>query len=51
MNLSRRRSDVAAAGQVYVTNQGEVVEQGTHDELRARHGRYQRLFAAQAFGY
>ena len=26
---------------------GEVVEQGTHDELMQKHGAYYRLYAAQ----
>jgi len=34
-----------------VLEQGRIVEQGTHDELRAIHGRYARMFELQAEGY
>ena len=49
--ISHRFSTVRMADQIVVLESGAVVEQGTHDELVARGGRYARLFNLQAEGY
>jgi ATP-binding cassette subfamily B protein len=36
---------------IVVLEHGQIVEQGTHDELRALKGRYSRMFELQAEGY
>ncbi|HTY60447.1 MAG TPA: ABC transporter ATP-binding protein [Bacteroidota bacterium] len=49
--ISHRFSTVRMAGRIIVLNQGEVVEQGTHDELLKGEGLYAELFTLQARGY
>jgi len=49
--ISHRLSTVRMADQIYVLDQGRVVESGTHDELMARHQNYARLFEIQARPY
>jgi ABC-type multidrug transport system fused ATPase/permease subunit len=49
--ISHRFSTVRMADQIIVLSNGELVEQGTHDELLAAQGRYARLFSLQAAGY
>jgi len=49
--ISHRFSTVRMADQIVVLETGAVVEQGTHDELIARAGRYAGLFNLQAEGY
>ena len=39
------------ADRILVIEQGQIVEQGTHEELVALDGRYAHLFALQAKGY
>ncbi|MEY2571554.1 MAG: ATP-binding cassette, subfamily bacterial, partial [Acidimicrobiaceae bacterium] len=36
---------------IVVLDGSRVVEQGTHDELLARHGTYAELYETQAAGY
>ncbi|MBD2253801.1 ABC transporter ATP-binding protein [Nostoc parmelioides] len=49
--ISHRFSTVRMADKILVIENGEVVEQGTHEELLADGGHYARLFLLQAAGY
>ncbi|NEP12112.1 MAG: ABC transporter ATP-binding protein [Symploca sp. SIO2C1] len=49
--ISHRFSTVRMADKIVVMTEGEVVEQGTHEELLERGGSYARLFSIQAAGY
>src|SRR5688572_597844 len=49
--ISHRFSTVRYADQIVVLDEGRVVEQGTHEELIARQGRYAHLFNLQARAY
>jgi len=48
--ISHRFSTVRMADTIMVLA-GELVEQGTHEELLKAGGRYARLFSLQAAGY
>ena len=45
--ISHRFSTVRGADRIYVLHEGEIVEQGTHDELVCRDGRYAELYRLQ----
>ena len=49
--ISHRFSTVRHADLIVVLDQGRVIEQGSHDELMLRAGRYARLFDLQARAY
>ena len=49
--ISHRFSTVRMADMIVVLVAGELVEQGTHEELLQLGGRYARLFQLQAAGY
>jgi ATP-binding cassette subfamily B protein len=49
--ISHRFSTVRMADRILVLRNGELVEQGTHDELVAAGGLYGELFQMQAAGY
>ncbi|MFI5824192.1 ABC transporter ATP-binding protein [Streptomyces rishiriensis] len=49
--ISHRLGSVREADELLVVDDGEVAEQGTHDELIAHGGLYAGMFAAQAEGY
>jgi ATP-binding cassette subfamily B protein len=49
--ISHRFSTVRMADRILVLKGGELVDQGTHEELLARGGLYSELFGLQAAGY
>lgn len=49
--ISHRFSTVRMADTIIVLTAGELVEEGTHEELLQAGGRYARLFSLQAAGY
>ena len=49
--ISHRFSTVRVADRILFLEQGELVEEGTHDELMVKDGRYAELYNLQAKGY
>ena len=49
--ISHRFSSVRSADRIYVLHEGQIVEEGTHDELMGLGGRYAELFSLQAKAY
>jgi ATP-binding cassette subfamily B protein len=49
--ISHRFSTVRMAERIIVLRQGQIVEEGTHEELMARGELYAELFSLQAQGY
>ena len=49
--ISHRFSSVRMADRIYVLQDGEIAESGTHDELMASGGLYAELFSLQAAAY
>jgi ATP-binding cassette subfamily B protein len=49
--ISHRFSTVRMADRIIVLRHGKVEEQGSHEELLAKHGLYEELFTMQAKGY
>lgn len=49
--ISHRLSTVKMADRIYVVEQGQIVEQGTHDDLLRQRGLYATLFLTQAQHY
>ena len=49
--ISHRFSTVRMADHIVVMEQGSITEQGSHEELMGKSGRYAHLFTLQASGY
>ena len=49
--ISHRLSTVKMADRIFVVDRGQIVEQGTHDDLMRLHGLYANLFLTQAQHY
>ena len=49
--ISHRFSTVRMADRILVLQNGEMIENGTHQELIERNGKYAELFTLQAKGY
>lgn len=49
--ISHRFSTIRMADRILVLDRGQLREEGTHDELLNRKGRYSELFEVQAAGY
>jgi len=49
--ISHRFSTVRMADRILVLHDGEVLEEGTHEELLGLRGQYAELFELQASGY
>lgn len=49
--VAHRLSTVRDADRIYLINNGELVEQGTHNELTALGGKYTEMFTKQAENY
>jgi ATP-binding cassette subfamily B protein len=47
LTIAHRLSTIAEADQIVVLEKGEIVEQGTHDDLLTRDGRYAQLWHRQ----
>ena len=48
--VAHRLSTIQKADMIYVFDQGRIVENGTHRDLMAKHGRYYELVNMQSLG-
>ena len=45
--IAHRLSTIRNADLILVVENGDIIEQGTHDELLKQHGAYHRLYQSQ----
>lgn len=48
--IAHRLSTIRDSDMIFVMNQGDIIEQGTHDELLAKGGFYYELYNSQFAG-
>ena len=49
--ISHRLSSATLADRVYMMEDGEIIEEGTHAELMDKNGKYAEMFRLQAKNY
>ena len=49
--ISHRLSTTKLADRIYMMEQGEIIESGSHDELMAQNGKYAEMFRLQSANY
>ena len=49
--ISHRLSSAVLADRVYMMEDGEIIEEGTHHELMEKNGKYAEMFHLQAKNY
>jgi ATP-binding cassette, subfamily B, bacterial len=49
--VSHRFSTVRNADKIIVISKGKIIEEGSHEELLTKGGKYFKMFSAQAKGY
>jgi ATP-binding cassette subfamily B protein len=49
--ISHRLSSARVADRIYMIEQGEIIETGSHDELMEKDGKYAEMFLMQAKNY
>ena len=49
--ISHRLSTTSMADRIIMLENGEIIEQGTHDELMSMNGKYAEMFNKQAEKY
>ena len=49
--IAHRLSTIAALDKLIVFDQGKIVEQGTHQQLLAQKGLYEKLWSHQSGGF
>ncbi len=49
--ISHRLSSATRSDNILVFNQGQIIEQGSHEQLMAQGGQYAEMFTLQASGY
>jgi len=45
--IAHRLNTIVNSDKIVVLDQGQVLEEGSHEELLARHGRYHKLYTMQ----